>query len=342
MSLGIAGSLEKYINETSGLAFANLDNIMTGFGALFGAGVGLYFVMTILQYMFSGKAAQLPIMDLFKRFFFLALVTIFAFSVGNYKEFVVNPVLAIPDDVAKLVSGKDQTTAQIIDAQLKGNFTKIFELWKTLNEMKIWNISFVLVLEIAAVTVIIILFGTAYLLLSFSYLMVAKILVNVLLLIGPIFIMMGFFSATREFFSKWIGQIFNYIFLVVLFTAVFTILDNVMAKVIGSAQSQAYLSSKGLEYDSIVIKFLFMYGLFTVVIKAVPALASAITGGIGISPFGSFSPLTNVLKSAGKGLGRGAGLLAGAGAKVAGNAAKTGWSKVTGGSNSVGKSKKLG
>lgn len=322
----IAGSIENYLQEAVEGAWSALPTIMAGFGELFGTAIGLYFVMTLLSYMWTGQASQIPIMDLFKRFFFLALVCSIAFAGDVYIAWIKEPVLEIPNDIARLVSNTAGTTASTIDTMLSDNFQAVLDVWAIIGKVRFWNLSFLLILEVILTTLVILVLGTIYVVIAFAYLMVAKVLINVLLLIGPLFIMMAFFGITREYFMKWVGQILNYIFLVVIFTAVFALLNNVLSAVINNHEgSGVYIGGDGIGVDSLVLKFLFMYALFIAVIMAVPTLASSLTGGIGISPFGQVSQLVGGMKGGMAGMAKG---LMGLGGKGAAGSIGKGLSKL--------------
>lgn len=298
MAFAVAETIERYIQDSADNAWDVLPQIMDGLGELFAAAIGIYLVMVLLSYMWTGQASQLPINDLFKRFFFLALVCAFAFNGENYISWVKKPVLEIPNDIAKFFSVNGTPSASTIDEMLNNNFQVIFKTWGIIGKTRFWNLSMILIAEVILSTMIILVLGTIYVVLAFSYLMVAKVLINVLLIIGPIFIMFAFYAPTKEYFMKWVGQILNYIFLIVIFTAVFTFLNNALLSVVnGHEGSGIYIGKEGLGVDSLVLKFLFMYLLFIAVIMAVPTLASSLTGGVGISPFGQVAQLAKAGKA---------------------------------------------
>lgn len=295
-SFTVAASLENYLQASADKGWEVLPNIMGGIGEVFAASIGLYLVVVLLSYMWTGQASQLPIMDLFKRFFFMALVCAFAFNGDNYIAWVKEPVLSIPNDIASFFSSSGETSASTIDTMMNNNLNTLFETWGIIGQTKFWNLSFMLIFEVIVASIVILVLGTVYVILAFSYLMVAKVLINVLLIIGPIFIAFSLFSATKEYFMKWVGQLLNYIFLVVIFTAVFTFLNEALMMVISSHEGVKTIGAAGLE-DSLILKLLFMYLLFIAVIMAVPTLASSLTGGVGISPFGQVAQLATAGKA---------------------------------------------
>lgn len=293
--MGVAGWIESKIQEHLDAAWVHLPALMEGFGLVFGAGVGLYFVMVLLSYMWTGEAAKLPVFDLFKRFFFLVLVCAFSLTGSFYIEFVKEPVMAIPDDVARLISGADDTSASAIDTMLKGNHKYVMDVWENIGQLGIFKITLAVIFQAILVSFVVYLLGTIFVIIAFSYLMVAKILINVVLLLGPAFIMFAFFAPTREYFMKWVGQLLNYIFLVVIFTAVFTLLHSVLRAVNPADLANTFAPLQGSMMAAQIFILLFIYLLFIAVIMAVPSLASSLTGGVGISPFGQVSQLASAI-----------------------------------------------
>jgi len=288
MGFEVASKIENSIQQNLDKAWDQLPILMDGIGFLVGTAVGLYFVMVVLSYMWTGKATQLPAMDLFKRFFFLALVVSVAFNVGVYISWVKEPVIEIPNSLAMLLSNNSEASASTIDNMMDQNLNLILQIWNQITDIGLWDFSISLLMDIILSVIVILVLGTSYVIIAFSYLMVAKVLINVILLIGPIFIMFSFFQPTREYFTKWIGQLLNYIFLVAIFAAVFTLLNNV---ILGVITGNNYITKDGVQADSLLFQLLFLYLLFIAVIMAVPTLASSLTGGVGISPFGSVAQL---------------------------------------------------
>lgn len=306
MAFTAAGTIESAIDSSMNVAYGALPGLMTGIGAIAGTGVSLYFVMTMLSYIWTGQAAQIPAMDLFKRFFFLVLVCTFAFNTSTYLDYVKDPVLNIPNDVSQLVSNQNLTSASTIDGMMDDNVNLVNEIVSAFSEMGILDFNISLFFESLLAIIVIMGLGTIYVIIAFCYLMIAKVLVHVCLLLGPIFIMFAFFPMTREYFGKWVGQLLNYIILAVLFTAVFALLNNVLTSIVGGGLTSAGFF--GLHTGTMVWPMFFTYLLFIGVILAIPSLASSLTGGVGVSPFAQVAQLAG-------GAGRGASSLLGGGVR---------------------------
>lgn len=297
--MGIATTVNELLQDGMDGAWAALPGFMSGIGLLLGAAIGLYFVMVLLSYMWTGEAAKLPIIDLFKRFFFLALMCAFALHADFYVEYVKTPVLAIPDEVGQLVSMNDMENGSILDSMIENNYKIIGDYWKPISEWGLFDINFGELFQFIAIFLVVGIVGTVFIVIAAAYLLIAKIMINVVLIIGPAFIMFGYFPPTREYLMKWVGVVLNYIFLVVIYAAVFTLLHNVLTSIdINSSQnalSALHPAAGALSGGSMATILLFVYLLFIGVIMAVPSMASSLTGGVGISPFGQVAQLLGAM-----------------------------------------------
>ncbi|UTH34304.1 type IV secretion system protein [Ectopseudomonas hydrolytica] len=301
-----------------------LDNLFTvGLGAfadliapVIGAFVSMYFVIVALNWIWNGNTSDLPIGDLMKRMFYMALFTTFAFNAPFYKTAVVEPVGSIGAEIAEAFANTGSDSPQIIDQMGNQIFETITVIWEKSPDFSIMDMNIVPLLRVVGTIIIVAVLGSIFMAVSFLYLLIAKIMVSLVLLLGPLYISFAFFPVTREYFMKWVSQLLNYTLLYALFGIAFTMLTNLL---------QTYVS--GNSFDNILIsdltqlKLIFCYLLFTGVMVAIPMLSSQLTGGVGINGLGAFGPLMNVatkgvsklVGGAAKGLGGGGNLIAGAG-----------------------------
>ena len=122
-----------------------------------------------------------------------------------------------------------------------------------------------------------------------AYLLIAKIAVSFLLILGPMFIMMAFFPATREIFRAWTGQCFNYILLMIMYPLAFSIFIQVL-------DSTVFKNNINLEKSIMVFIVFFAMVILSV---QIPALCSTLSGGVGIS--GLVGSITSTAKGLSKG-----------------------------------------
>jgi len=108
--------------------------------------------------------------------------------------------------------------------------------------------------------------------LATTYLLLAKFMVGLLLIIGPLFIMMAFFPVTRSLFQAWSGQCFNYILLSILYPISFSFFAKILDLMFESEISLA-------NSFFLCIVFLVMNASST----QIPVLTSGLSGGVGIN-----------------------------------------------------------
>ncbi|NMZ71326.1 type IV secretion system protein VirB6 [Pseudomonas peli] len=286
-----------------------------------GAFVSLYFVFIALNWIWSGNTSDLPIGDLMKRMAYMALFTLFAFNVGYYKTAVVDPVNSIGAEIAEAFAMTGSETPQIIDQMGNQIMATTKAIWENAPDMSVTNLNIGPLFKAITTIVVVFFFGLIFMAVAFIYLMIAKIMVSLVLLLGPLFISFAFFPVTRDLFMKWAAQLLNYTLLYALFGITFTMLTNMLQKYVsGDAFSNILVG------DLTMLKLVFSYLLFSGVIIAIPALSSHLTGGVGINSMGAVGPLMSKVTG---GLSK----LVGGAAKAAG-----------GGGNSLsgGKNRRLG
>ena len=280
-----------------------------------GAFVSLYAVVIALNWIWSGQTHELPIGDLLKRMFYMALFTAFAFNISMYNTAIVVPVQSIGSEIAGAFARTNTEVPNIIDQMGNQIIDTIQKIWANTPDLSIFDMDFVPMARAIGTIIIVAVGGSAFMAISFLHLLIAKIMIALVLLLGPVFISFAFFPATRDYFMKWVSQLLNYIILYAFFGIGFTLLTNLL---------QQYVSNDNftniLVTDVTQIKLLFCYVLFSGVIMAIPALASQLTGGVGISGLGAAGGLMGMagkgLQTLAKGLGKGGG--GGSGNRIAG------------------------
>lgn len=319
----LASSIFTSIDEGLATVYSTgLNGFVDIIAPLIGACVSLYAVLIALNWIWSGNTSELPIGDLMKRMFFMALFTLFAFNATYYKSTVVDPVNKIGSEISEAFASTGSSAPQIVDQMGTQIFETIETIWENSPEMSLTNLNIVPLWQTIQAIVVVAFFGFIFMAISFLYLTIAKIMVALVLLLGPLFISFAFFPITREYFMKWLGQLLNYIILYALFGITFTLLTNLLQKYTsGDAFSNVLVG------DATVLKLFFCYILFTGVIMAVPGLASQLTGGVGINS------LTGGLAGVAGGASRLLGKALGGAGKAGSSAAKAGGNLISGGKN---------
>ncbi|WP_062059605.1 type IV secretion system protein [Cellvibrio sp. OA-2007] len=323
MAFTLGSDIFTSIDEGLSLTYASgLNNFAALIAPLIGAFIALYFVLKALHFLYSGGTNQLP-SDVIKQITNLSLFTYFAFNIPYYMDVVVNPVNSIGNEIANAFSSSGKTAPHVIDQMANQILDTIQLIWDNTPNLSLTNLDIQPLLRAISTIVIISIFGTIFMVVSALYLLIAKVLVALVLMLGPLYISAAFFPLTREYFMKWLGQLLNYILLSAMFGFTFTLLTNLLQKFILGAGFASTIPMG----DMTNLKLLFTFLLFTGVVAALPALTSQLTGGVGISGMGAVSGL-------GGSLTRSLTKLVGGGAKAA----------VGGGGNTIagGGNKRLG
>jgi type IV secretion system protein VirB6 len=124
----------------------------------------------------------------------------------------------------------------------------------------------------------------------------SSIALAVLLALGPLFIALLFFDATKRFFAAWIAQLANYAFITVLTVMVAALLLQVVQSYATqtAARGTAILTVDALHMVLIAV-------LVFLVLRQVMPIASGLAGGIALNSFGLTSRgIGWGLRSAGK------------------------------------------
>jgi type IV secretion system protein VirB6 len=112
----------------------------------------------------------------------------------------------------------------------------------------------------------------------------SSIAMSVLLAVGPLFIALLFFDATKRFFAAWIAQLANYALITVLTVMVAALLLQIVKSY---AAQTAALGTAILTVD--VLHMLLVAALVFLVLRQVMPIAGGLAGGVSLSSFGLVS-----------------------------------------------------
>lgn len=134
----------------------------------------------------------------------------------------------------------------------------------------------------------------------------SKVALAVILGMGPIFIVLLFFDATKNYFGAWIAQLSNYALISVLATLVAGLLFRILDLETAKAKELAGLDTIVLGQ---VLRVCIACGFVLLVMRQVMSMASGLASGVALSSFGAVSGLMswsgNAAKNTGYQFGRG-------------------------------------
>lgn len=251
---------------------------------LMGALVSCYALYLAYRAFFDSQ--NLMILESLHFMFSLFFVTTMALSLPWYLGHIVPFVLSAGDGIANaLVDPVSTSSAGTLQLMFNKVMIQITTLWNSF-EFSIYEPSSIgyAFLVIQQVAFLIIGFAIFFSICA-AYLLIAKVMVSMLLIIGPLFIMLAFFPSTRDLFKAWTGQCFNYILLSILFPIAFSLFEAILNATVFSGSINA-----ANNYTSF-----FLYLILSFVAIQIPTLASSLSGGVGIS--GIVGNITSTLGS---------------------------------------------
>jgi len=269
---GVNDCLDAYITTTS-------TNIIDAISPVALTLFSIYVVMWGFAHITN--AIEEPVTDAARRMITIAVVLGLALSVGRYSSYVVDFFGEMPDAIATLMTGSSSPFGsndifEYLDETLTKGFSMGKEAWKKAGVTNGYIGFYIIALIFYIVTAAVCAFACFLLLL-------AKVGLTVLLAIGPIFILLLMFQATKQFFTVWLNQLVNFIMTYILVVGFASLVMAFVVQFMDKAADADSASNIGS-----AIQMLIMGGLGIVVLRQAPALAQALSGGIGMSTLGTF------------------------------------------------------
>jgi type IV secretion system protein VirB6 len=261
-----------------------------------------------------------PLMEFLGRSLKVALIVGVALGSGFYQGEIAGVIRTLPDEMASALmadtTGNGVAAANLVDQAAGEGFDKAAEAWEKANMFSGDGILYSLVgLLYLLFTVIVVAIGG-------SFILLAKIGLALLAGLGPLFIVSLAWQPTARFFEMWMGQVANFVLMVVLFSATFGFMMDIFA---GSLEGVTIDDASNLAYNLGGLGILSV--AMVIVLLQLPSLASGLASGVSM---GTLHEMRAVAAGA-----RAAGRAAGAGARGAGAGAKAGVAGVHAGSAGI-------
>jgi type IV secretion system protein VirB6 len=278
-------------NGTSQM-FTYIDRVVTDFvaanlGAIISAitpviALGLTISLTLEGLFLMARPGQEPLTSLVERFVKYALVISIASAGGWYQTSLANVAMRTPDEFASILiidnsSGSNQQNqiASVIDQAVDNglNVAKV-----AFTNANIYSGAGITSGLLGATT----LFCTVLMCgMGAGLILMAKFLLGITVVFGPVFIFALLFRGTSGLFDRWLGTVINYGMVTVLVAAVFGLLMHFFSAAISAAAKP--------NSDSPILVAVVTCGLITVVaffvMKEVPHMAHAMGHGVSADIF---------------------------------------------------------
>ncbi len=201
-----------------------------------------------------------------------SIIYAFVFSWTIYSPIIVDFLTNGPDALAGVITGAP--TGTITD--VVGNaYVKTIAAAELAYSKDGWVMPAVLGTVIMISGTILVVFATALL-------SIAKIALAILLGLGGLAFLMLLFKGTQKMFEAWMQQCINFFLYIVLTISVLVLTGDIYRRAVEDIPSSPELIDMGSIVPLLLVGF-----TMTLILKQVPALASAIAGGIQISTLGA-------------------------------------------------------
>lgn len=236
------------------------------------AGFGLYILLIAMSYI-KGNAEPIELgFDMIYRFIAWSVILGLALNISNYTSIVVAIVNELPNELAQIVTGTAGTPViNSLDSLLDAYYEGIKKLFADVEFLDVGGY-----VSAGVITFILLICGLPFIVVAGGFILLSKIMSAVLLVLGPIFIVLALFPATRQYFSLWVGQIVNYMLMLVIIHILAAIQISYLTNIANTSVQLSWYTSLTIGSTSM---------LFFVVVLKVPDIAGALSNGLAINGF---------------------------------------------------------
>jgi len=273
------GQLADYIGANTARVAAALEPALVTLATLY--------VMVWGYLHLTGRIAE-PFTEGIKRLLTVAVVLGIGLHLWLYNDLLVDTFYRAPAQLAAAVVGTDEPVA-VVDAIWERGGSVAGYLW---NNGGVFSGDFGYYLAGASV------WALVGLLCVYTMFLIALsgIALAVLLALGPLFLALLLFEATRRFFEAWLAQLANY----ALITVLTVLLGALLLQLVESYAAQT--AARGAAILTVdALNLMLVSVLVLLLMRQVMPIAAALAGGVALNSFGAVSRLV------GWGMGRATG-----------------------------------
>lgn len=251
----------------------NIGSLMNTLEPLLLSGFTVYLLFVFLSY-WNGNLND-TLVDMFKRIMAWFVILGFSLNMSNYNEYIAPIVMGLGESLSVALSG--DTSSSILDNMANNMVDIVVKNQDEANQLPITSVGRYIM--IVLYNAIVIISFSVFLVIASSYILLAKVLTAILALIGPLFICLALFPATRQFFNLWVNQVINYSLLLL----VMNILANFMVVIYGEI-----INFSDIEYptsNTFLIEVVLLSFMFFVILLKTPDFVTGLSGGTSANGF---------------------------------------------------------
>lgn len=232
-----------------------------------------------------------------------AIIVSIALTGGLYQGQIAQTIRTLPDDMTSaLVSNQalSQGGGNMIDHAAETGFRKAGEAWEQAGFMtgEGWAYGGAGLIMILATVIMVVVGG--------AFMAIAKVILGLLVGVGPFFIVMMLFKSTSQFFDKWaatgVACVLLSVFLAAVFGFMLAMFDNYVSSFAMDGNQNVVMSLGGM---------LIIAGITALILLSLPGLAQGLSGGFSTSGIGEAGQAGRLAAGAGQAAGGAAGAVSG-------------------------------
>ncbi|KXF77889.1 conjugal transfer protein TrbL [Paramesorhizobium deserti] len=260
------------------------------------AAITLYIVL--YGYLVLRGSVQEPILDFAYRAIKLAIIVMLVKNAGEYQTYVTKVFFdALPREIAQALNTGTAPSASTFDSLLDKGHEAATDIWSRAS----WPIDIV-----TGVGGILVIFAS-FIVAAIGYIisLYARLALAIVLAIGPIFVALAMFQATRRFTEAWIGQLANFVILQILVVAVGSLLITCIDSTFTAIEGYSDVLMRPAALCAICLAALYVFYQLPNIASALAAGGASLTYGYGAARAAHESTLTWAASRGSRAVGRG-------------------------------------
>ncbi|WP_018099459.1 type IV secretion system protein [Sinorhizobium meliloti] len=227
------------------------------------AALTLYVVL--YGYLVLRGSVQEPILDFAFRAIKLAIIVMLVKNASEYQTYVTNIFFdVLPREISQALNTGTAPSASTFDSLLDKGQQCAKEIWAGAS----WPI------DIVSGTSGMLVIGASFIVAAIGYIvsLYARLALAIVLAIGPIFVALAMFQASRRFTEAWIGQLANFVILQVLVVAIGSLLITCIDATFTAIEGYSDVLMRPIALCAICLAALYVF-------YQLPNIASALASG---------------------------------------------------------------
>ncbi len=260
------------------------------------AAITLYVVL--YGYLVLRGSVQEPILDFAFRAIKLAIIVMLVRDADEYQAYVTNIFFeGLPREISQALNAGAAPSASTFDSLLDKGHACAKEIWARAS----WPVD--VVTGIGGMMVI----GASFIVAAIGYIvsLYARLALSIVLAIGPIFVALAMFQATRRFTEAWLGQLASFVILQVLVVAVGSLLITCIDTTFTAIQGYSDVLMRPTALCAICLAALYVFYQLPNIASALAAGGASLTYGYGAARDAHESTLAWAASHTARATGRG-------------------------------------